>query len=187
MTQPILRVDNDDRLILEAPRVGPVVLTLVLLAMTAGAVRLFPDFRIAQGLFAAMALWAFTGTLKLCQLRLELAERQWTFRDGWIFQPPKRQGSFDDIAGVFVDRNEFSGGARLRSRLVTLEFRDWPDGDGSFPLGFPMGPRAAEEKATEYAGRLGVEWSDRSEAEGADEADQAPRGMMADNAREGDS
>ena len=75
---------------------------------------------------------------------------------------------FEEIAGVFIDRNEPMAGletSRLRSRLIHLELADW-GAEGVFSLGFPMGPRIAAEKAADYARRLGVELVDRTREDG---------------------
>ena len=110
-------------------------------------------------------MWNLSGVLKVHQLRLDLSRRTYAYRRGWWLAPPLRQGALDDVTGVFIDRHEPEVGlaaSRLRSRVVKLELAGWPEGEGCFVLGFPMGPRAAEEKAADYARRLGVPVVDRT-------------------------
>ncbi len=163
MSQPILKVDSRRQIVLEAPRLGPALATVVLMALLLAVRGLWPGLRIAQALFAVFALWALAGALRLHRLRFDLEGRTWDYRRGWFFAPPRRSGTFDDVAGVFIDVNE--GASRLRSRLLTVELVGWPDGEGIFALDFPMGPRVAAEKGSDYARRLGVEVVDRTAAE----------------------
>ncbi len=160
MSPPILKVDSERWIVLEAPRLGPAVATVVLIGLMLAIRGLWPGFRIAQALFALFALWALAGALHVHRLRFDLERRTWDYRCGWFFAPTLRSGPFDDVAGVFIDRKV--GARRLRSRLLTLELAGFADGEGIFALGFPMGPRVAAEKAADTARRLGVEVVDRT-------------------------
>lgn len=162
MSQPILKRDSGREIVLEAPRTGAFALLGFLVAMLFGAMAFFPSRTVAQAVFGLLALWAVAGALRVHRLRLDLAGRTWTYHRGWIFAPPAKRGTFDDLGAVFLERNEVAGGQRLRSRLILLEMRRWPDGDGVFALGFPMGPRVAAERAADYARRLGVPLVDRT-------------------------
>ena len=165
MSQPVLTVDSERQLVLEAPRLGPAVATVVLMALMLAVRGLWPGFRFAQALFGLFALWALAGALRIHRLRFDLEHRTWDYRRGWFFTPPVRSGTFDDVAGVFIDENE--GANRLRSRLLTVELEGWGEGEGIFALGFPMGPRVAADKAADYARRLGVEVVDRTVVAGS--------------------
>ncbi len=162
MSVPILKLDTRREIVLEAPRIGPAAATVALMATMLAVRGLWPGYRVAQAVFGLLALWALAGALRVHRLRFDLEGGTWEYRRGWFFAPPLRRGTLDDVAGVFVDRNE--GASRLRSRLVTVELRGFPDGEGIFALGFPMGPRVAADKAEGYARRLGVEAVDRAAA-----------------------
>lgn len=128
---------------------------------------LFPDHRIAQGIFLLMAVVGFTGLLQVHRLTLDLDSRRWSYWDGWTWQSPRAEGTLDDLACVAIETNELHDGlvaSKLRSRLVFLEFADFdlPDHEGRFPLGFAMGPNIAPDQARRYADLLGVEVDDRT-------------------------
>lgn len=169
MATPILHRDDEHRLVLEAPRMGSTIFgslaALVLLVVWG----LFPDHRIAQGIFLAMALVGFSGFLHVHRLVLDLDARRWHYRDGWTWRPAVAEGTFDDLGRVAIEENLVQDGlaaSKLRSRLLFLEFDRFDAGedtgqDGRFPLGFAMGPNVAPERARHFAERLGVEVVDR--------------------------
>lgn len=164
MNRPILRTDSADEIVLEEPRGGAVLRTALLLAAVLGVRLLLPGYTIAQALLGLLALWTSTGALRTHRLRLDLDGGSYRYRRGWRFAPPRREGGFADIAGVFLDRHEPEAGleaSRLRSRLIRLEIPACGNG-GRFVLGFPMGPRVAANKAADYARRLGVALVDRT-------------------------
>ena len=168
MSRPILTTDSSREIVIEEPRGGAVLRAGLLLAAALGVRLLLPGFVIAQALLAAGALWTLTGALRVHRLRLDLDRRTYRYRRGWRFAPPRREGGFADLAGVFLDRHEPEGGlaaSRLRSRIIRLEIPACGEpaaGDAGFVLGFPMGPRVAAEKAADYARRLGVALVDRT-------------------------
>ena len=165
MSGLILRSDSEREIVLDAPRTAAWSMALAL-GLVAVAVRLlFPGQWIAPAMLLVFAVWTLTGALQIHRLRLDLERGVYVYRRGFMFARPLRQGRLDEIAGVVLERPEAAGGlaaSRLRSRLVTLEFAGWPDGEGAFVLGFPMGPRVAEDKAADYARRLGTEVVDRT-------------------------
>jgi hypothetical protein len=162
MSTPILHCEDDHRLVLEAPRTGSVLVGasagLVLLAVWS----MFPNYHIAQSIFALMALVGFTGLLHVHRLTLDLDARRWEYRDGWVWQGARGEGSLDDLGRIAIEENELMA-SRLRSRLLFLEFdRFGVEGrEGRFPLGFAMGPKIAPERAQQLAKKLGVEVVDR--------------------------
>ncbi len=164
MTRPLLKTDNAREIVLDAPRTAAIYLT-VALGLVALAVRLLlPGMWMAPAMLGFFAVWALTGVLEVHRLRLDLERGVYVYRRGFLLARPRRRGPLSEIAGVFVERHESAGGlvaSRLRSRLLTLEFDGWPDGEGRFELGFPMGPRIAEDKAADFARRLGTEVVDR--------------------------
>ncbi len=163
--RPLLKADNEREIVLDAPRIGAWVMAGAL-AMVALAVRwLVPGLWIAPAALMVLAVWSLTGALQVHRLSLDLERRSYVYRHGPVWSPPRRRGDLDEIAGVFIESHEAAGGltaSRLRSRWITVEFEGWPDGEGSFVLGFPMGPRIAEEKAADYARRLDTEVVDRT-------------------------
>ncbi len=165
MSRPILRIDSADEIVLAEPRILAVALTAVLATAALAVVLLLPSRRIAATILGLFALWNLSAALKIHQLRLDLGQRTYAYRRGWWLASPRRQGTLDDVTGVFIDRHEPADGlaaSRLRSRVITLELEGWPGDEGSFVLGFPMGPRAAAEKAADYARRIGVRVVDRA-------------------------
>jgi len=164
MSRPILTVDAEEEIVLEEPRGGAVLRTVLLLAAALGVRLLLPGYWIAPAALGILALWTLTGALRIHRLRLDLDRRRYRYRRGWLFAPPRCEGDFADVAGVFLERHEPEGGlevSRLRSRHLRLEIPACGE-QASFLLGFPMGPRVAEEKAADYARRLGVEVVDRT-------------------------
>ncbi len=164
MGRPLLKTDNRREIVLEEPRGGALILGALLASAALGLRFLAPDLWIAPALLAAFALWTFAGALKIHQLHLDLGRRTYRYRRGWRFAPVRRIGGFGDVAGVFLDRYEGAAGeepGRLRSRLIRLQLRGL-DPEGTFVLGFPMGPRIARDKAADYARRLGVTLIDRT-------------------------
>lgn len=166
MTTPILHSEDDRQLVFEAPRMGSTIFgslaALVLLLVWA----LFPGYRIAQGVLLVMAVVGFSGRLQIHRLVLDLTSRRWTYRDGWVWQGPVGEGTFDDLGCVAIERNELQNGlvtSKLRSRLLYLEFTTFVEKyEACFPLGFAMGPNVAPDKAREYADKLGVNVVDRT-------------------------
>ena len=164
MSRPILRADEENEILLEAPRGATAVRAGLLLAAALGVRLLLPSFAVAQAVLGLFALGTLACMLRVHQLRLDLDRRRYRYRRGWLFARPRREGGFEDIAAVFLDRHEPEAGleaSRLRSRLIRLEIPACGDG-GTFVLGFPMGPRAAAERAADYARRLGVALVDRT-------------------------
>ncbi|MEM9557626.1 MAG: hypothetical protein AAGC60_25435 [Acidobacteriota bacterium] len=171
MAQPILTVDTPQRIELRAPRVGPMLLTVLLMIVLLGVGGAFPAYRLAQLVFAGAALWAASGLLRVHDLVLDVEARTWRWRRGWLPRPTTRTGSFETIEAVAIEPNRAVDGlvkSRLRSRIVTLILRpaalegvDDPSA-GVFMLGFPMGPQAAQAAAADYAERLGVALVDRT-------------------------
>ena len=164
MNPPILKADTEREITLETPRTGA-WLAAAALSLVALAIRLlFPAFWIAPAMLMVLAVWTLTGAFQVHRLRLDLERGEYTYRRGFLLAPPRRQGKLAEITGVFIERHEPAGGlaaSRLRSRIVTIELDGWPE-DGRFVLGFPMGPRIAEEKAADYARRLGSVVGDRT-------------------------
>ena len=160
MSRLVLETETPDRIVLQAPRGGPMVLSVLALAAALGVRWIFPGAVIAQAMLFLFALGAASSLLRRHRLTLDVARRTFSYRRGWWFSPPLRAGSLDGVAAIVLDRNEADGGleaGRLRSRRILLEMRGWDGGERRFPLGFPMGPRIAEETAADYARRLGVE------------------------------
>ncbi len=164
MSGLVLKSDSEREIVLDAPRTAAWWMAFAL-GLVAVAVRLlFPGLWIAPAMLVVFAVWILTGALQVHRLRLDLERRVYVYRRGFILAKPRRRGTFGEIAAVAIERNEPGGGlvaSRLRSRLVILEFDSWPDGEGRFELGFPMGPRVAEDKAADYARRLGTGVEDR--------------------------
>ncbi|MCP3961845.1 MAG: hypothetical protein GY719_28720 [bacterium] len=161
MSRLTLETDEPDQIVLQAPRGGAIVLAALALVAVVGVRWVFPGALIAQAMLALFALGALASLLRRHRLTLDLTRRTFCYRRGWWFSPALRAGSLDEGARVVLDHNEADGGleaGRLRSRRIRLELGEE---EGSFPLGFPMGPRIAEEKAADYARRLGVELVDR--------------------------
>ncbi len=172
MSRALLKIDTDREIVLETPRTAALAMTVVSAAAVLALRLLLPALRVAPVMLGFFALWALVGALQVHRLRLDLERGVYLYRRGFILAPPRRRGTFDEIAGVFIERNQPSGGlaaSRLRSRLVILELEGWEEGEGRFVLGFPMGPRIAVDKAADYARRLGTEVVDRT----AEQADQA--------------
>ncbi len=170
MSRLILKTDSADEIVLAEPRILVVTLTAILAVAALAVILLVPARWIAASVLGLGALWNLSGVLKIHQLRLDLSQRAYVYRRGWWLAPPLRQGTLDDVAAVFIDRHEPGEGllaTRLRSRVITLELEGWPEGEGSFVLGFPMGPRVAEEKAADYARRLGSRVVDRTTRSGS--------------------
>ncbi len=174
MSYPLLKADTEREIVLDEPRTAAWVLAAAL-GLAAVATRLLLDERwVAPALLALFAFGALTRALRVHRLRLDLERGVYAYRRGFFLAAPRRQGTLDEIAGVFIERHEAGGGliaSSLRSRVVVLEFAGWPEGKGhpeggqaehSFMLGFPMGPRVARDKAVDYARRLGVEVVDRT-------------------------
>ncbi|MEL7061592.1 MAG: hypothetical protein AAGN46_16320 [Acidobacteriota bacterium] len=171
MNRPILKIDDDRRIVLAEQRLGPAILTVMLIVVLLGIRGLAPSTVAAQALFAMAALWAAAGLLRVHELRIEIAQRHWTYRRGWIFRPPQREGDFSDLDHVSIEANTAVDGlvtSRLRSRLIFLHFRDWPE--GIIALGFPMGPNVAVDRAESYGRRLGLPVVDRTDSGDADGA-----------------
>ena len=172
MSTPILHSEDDRQLVFEAPRMGSTIFgslaALVLLVVWS----LFPDYRVAQGILLVMAVAGLSGRLQIHRLVLDLSSRSWRYRDGWAWQGPVGEGSFDDLGCVAIERNELHDGlvaSKLRSRLLFLEFTTFVENrDGSFPLGFAMGPNVAPDKAREYGEMLGVPVEDRTVEDATD-------------------
>ncbi len=171
MSRLLLSTDSAREIVLEAPRTAALLMTVALAAVALAVYLLLPGFRIAPIMLGLLALWALSEALRVHRLRLDLERGVYVYRHGFILAPARRRGTLDEIAGVALERNQAAGGlaaSRLRSRLVVLELDGWPDGEGRFELGFPMGPRVAEDKAADYARRLGTEVIDRTVEEGAE-------------------
>ncbi len=167
MSRPILKTDTEREIVLDTPRTGAWLAAAALSAVAVAIRLLFPGFWIAPAMLMVLAVWTLTGAFQVHRLRLDLDCREYSYRQGFLLAPPRRQGKLDEIAGVYIERHEPAGGlaaSRLRSRVVTIEFDSWPDEEGCFVLGFPMGPGIAADKAADYARRLGSEVFDRTEA-----------------------
>lgn len=165
MDRLLLKTDDEREIVLDAPRTGAVILTVALVAVAVAVRLLFPGLWMAPAILGLFAVWALTGVLQVHRLRLDLDRGDYVYRRGSVFAAPQRSGCLDEIAGVIIERYEPVDGlvaSRLRSRLVVLELDGWPYGEGRFELGFPMGPRIAEDKAADYARRLGTEVVDRT-------------------------
>ncbi len=168
----MLKTDDDREIVLEAPRTAAWALA-IFFAGAAGAL-LLSGRRVAPVVLGVFALGALSRALRVHRLRLDLEAGAYVYRRGWLFAPPLRRGSLDGVAGVAIERHEPADGlvaSKLRSRVVVLELDGWPEGEGhpgggrtkhSFVLGFPMGPRVAQDKAADYARRLGTEVVDRA-------------------------
>lgn len=177
MSTPILHSEDERQLVFEAPRMGSTIFgSMAALALLA-VWTLFPGYRIAQGMLLLMAVVGLSGRLQIHRLVLDLASRRWTYRDGWVWQGPVGEGTFDDLGCVAIEKNELHNGlvtSKLRSRFLFLEFTTFVENyDGSFPLGFAMGPNVAPDRAREYADRLGVDVVDRT-AEPASDSPPEP-------------
>lgn len=167
MSRLVLKTDSAAEIVLAEPRILTVALAAILAAAALAVLLFLPARWIAATILGLAALWNLSGVLKIHQLRLDLSRRTYAYRRGWRLSPPLRQGELEDVTGVFIDRHEPADGliaSRLRSRVITLELAGWPGSEGSFVLGFPMGPRAAEEKAADYGHRIGVQVIDRTAA-----------------------
>lgn len=170
MSRPILHSETESELVLQAPRIGSTITGVLALIVLLVVWASFPDHRIAQAVFAGLAVVSFVGVLRVHRLEIDLDQRTWTYRDDWIWAAPRAEGTFDDFRAVAIEPNEMVDGlakSKLRSRLVVLEFERFPAGehddhDGRFPLGFPMGPNVAEEKAKAYGEKLGLPVVDRT-------------------------
>ncbi len=166
VSRPLLKTDTEREIVLDAPRTAA-WLTAAALAVVALAVRLLlPGMWIAPAALMVFAVWMLTGALQVHRLRLDLERGVYVYRRGFILATPRRRGELSEIAGVFIERHEPAGGlaaSRLRSRLVTIELEGWPEEERRFVLGFPMGPRVAEDQAADYARRLGTGVIDRVE------------------------
>ncbi len=174
MSTLLLKTDTEHEIVLEEPRTASWAMAAVLGSAAVATRLLLADRWVAPALLGLFALGALARALKVHQLRLDLERRDWVYRRGFFLASPRRQGTLDDVAGVALERHEAGGGlvaSSLRSRVVVLELDGWPagedhtDGGGrsrSFVLGFPMGPRVAEDKAADYARRLGTEVVDRT-------------------------
>ncbi len=161
----MLKTDTAREIVLDAPRTAALAMTVALALMAITVRWLLPGLRIAPVILGVFALWALLEALQVHRLRLDLEHGTYVYRRGFVLKPPRRRGDLGEIAGVFIERNEPTGGliaSRLRSRLITIEFEGWPEGEGGFVLGFPMGPRVAEDKAADYARRLGTDVIDRT-------------------------
>ncbi len=159
----MLKTDDEREIVLEAPRRLAWALA-IFFAGAAGAL-LLSGRRVAPVVLGVFALGALSRALRVHRLRLDLEAGAYVYRRGWLFAPPLRRGTLDEIAGVAIERHEPAGGlvaSKLRSRVVVLELGGWPEGEHSFVLGFPMGPRVAQDKAADYARRLGTEVVDRA-------------------------
>ena len=164
MSRLVLEVDSPERIVLEEPRAGALLLSALFALAATGVYWLLPGMRIAQGVLGLFVLVSLALALRRHRLTLDIEAKTFHYHRGWLFSPPLRHGSFEEIVGVFIDRNEALDGleiSRLRSRQINMELRDRGDGE-VFPLGFPMGPRLAAEKAADYARRLGTEMIDRT-------------------------
>lgn len=177
MSGLILKSDTEREIVLDAPRTAAWGMALAL-GVVAVAVRLlFPGQWIAPAMLLVFAVWTLTGALQIHRLHLDLERGVYVYRRGFFLARPRRQGSLEEIVGVALERHEAAGGlaaSRLRSRWLALEFDGWPDGEGVFVLGFPMGPRVAEDKAADYARRLGTEVIDRTEDAAQETAEIPP-------------
>ncbi len=164
MSGLILTRDDEREIVLDAPRTAAWWMAAAL-ALVALAVRLlFPAQWIAPAMLLIFAVWTLTGALQVHRLSLDLERGAYVYRRGFVLARPIRQGRLDEVAGVAVERTEPIPGlaeSRLRSRQVTLVLDGWPEGEGVFALGFPMGPRVAEDQAADYARRLGTQVIDR--------------------------
>jgi hypothetical protein len=165
MGRLLLTTDDERAIVLEAPRVAAWVATAVLMAAAVAVRLLLPGRWIAPAVLTVLAVWRLTGALQVHRLALDLGRGVYDYRRGFVGSPPRRRGRLDEVAGVAVERNQGADGlaeSRLRSRRIVLEFDGWPDGEGRFGLGFPMGPRVAADRAADYARRLGTGVVDRT-------------------------
>ncbi len=172
MGQLLLTTDSASEIVLQESRSVAIALTVAAATATLGLRLAAPRWLIAQGMLALFAGWMLTRTLQRHRLRFDLERRTVSYHRGWWFAAALRHVSLDAVTGVYIDRYEptiEAAGSRLRSRLISVELRDWEDG---FVLGFPMGPKVAAEKAADYAQRLGVATVDRTgETESLDESE----------------
>ena len=172
---PLLLTKDDEReIVLEAPRTAAWVAAAVLAAVALAVRLLLPAFWIAPAMLMVFAVWTLTGALQVHRLALDLEQGAYAYRRGTLWAKPRRQGSLKEVARVVVERNSAADGlaaSKLRSRLIVLELGGWPEDEGRFVLGFPMGPRIAADKAADYARRLGTEIVDRVAA-APDSADE---------------
>ena len=137
---------------LDEPRAAAWVLAGLALVASLGLRVVMPSLFVASGMLGLLALWMLSRALQLHRLRLDIESRTYSYRRGWPWTRPLSQGTFDDIVSIYIDPNEATDGlaaSQLRSRLITLELRG-QHAPRNFVLGFPMGPRAAADKAADY-------------------------------------
>ena len=179
-----LRVDQDSMLVLGASSFSSWLAAGIFAALSLGIGWMTPDLQAAPLLFAGLSLWQAAQSLKTHELRLDGERRHMTYVEGWRFRPPIFSGPYisEKSSSSGTSENGLSHDlepARLELRieshqgdpgLVTSHLRGHklvlscrlPHGDPEdsdpliFRVGYPMGPKAAEERIQDLSKRLGL-------------------------------
>lgn len=162
----------------EDPSSGQWIVVAAILVVAGVVFFLLPQYRIAPLVLALFATWQLAAATAIDRLVLDLDSRRWTRQQGMALRRHVREGNFDDLGAIVLARAELQPGlaeSALRSHRLFLEMGAADEASAAvrrsrFPIGFPMGAKAAEHLAGLAAERLGLEVSTEEPGPPAEEA-----------------
>ena len=179
-----LKVDHKSSLVLAASNLPSGLAAGVFALLSLGAFWLTP-LRIAPWLFASLSLWQAALALKTHELKLDGETRRLTYRQGLRLGPPTFSESYSkghggslpedqarlglSIEGHQGDPGLVSSPLRSHKLILSVELPSPKPAAAAAPaaaaplrfrIGYPMGSKAAEERAQDLCRRFGLDLAD---------------------------